>query len=65
MDFEGLLERDAALSALTELLDGVAGGLAATLFLVAGAGLGKSSLLDRAARLAHGRGLVVVRAVPT
>ncbi len=62
MDFEGLLERDAALSALTELLDGVAGGLAATLFLVAGAGLGKSSLLDRAARLAHGRGLVVVRA---
>jgi ATP/maltotriose-dependent transcriptional regulator MalT len=62
MDFEVLLERDVVLSALSELLDGVGGGIAATVFLVAGAGLGKSSLLDWVARLARRRGLVTVRA---
>jgi hypothetical protein len=45
MDLEVLLERDVVLSALSELLDGVGGGIAATVFLVAGAGLGKSSLV--------------------
>lgn len=62
MDLEVLLERDAVLSALSDLLDGVGGGIAAALFLVAGAGLGKSSLLDWVARLGRRRGLVILRA---
>jgi ATP/maltotriose-dependent transcriptional regulator MalT len=62
VDLEDLLERDAVLSALTDFVDGVGGGMAAALFLVAGAGLGKSSLLDWVARLGRRRGLVTLRA---
>ena len=62
MDVEGgLLERQGVLAAAGELAGRVAGGEAGALFVVGEAGLGKTSVLDVAARLADEAGLVVGR----
>ncbi|MHB1525949.1 MAG: AAA family ATPase, partial [Candidatus Dormibacteria bacterium] len=49
-----LWEREAALAALSTLLDGVRAGRGGTVFLVGEAGLGKTTLLDRAVAGASG-----------
>ena len=62
MDLEdGLLERQDVIAAAADLADRVAAGEAGALFVVGEAGLGKTSVLDRAGRLASRAGLVVGR----
>src|ERR1035438_1312814 len=53
----GLLERDDVIASLDRLLDGVATGRSGALFVLGEAGLGKTSLIDRACRLAAGAGV--------
>jgi predicted ATPase len=55
----GLLERDDVIASLDRLLDGVATGRSGALFVLGEAGLGKTSLIDRACRLAAEAGLTV------
>ncbi|MHB1486857.1 MAG: helix-turn-helix transcriptional regulator [Acidimicrobiales bacterium] len=49
-----LLEREATLAAVADLLESAASGHGAPLFIAAEAGLGKTSVLERAVRLADG-----------
>ena len=55
----GLLERDDVIASADQLLSGVAAGRSGALFLLAEAGLGKTSAIDRACRLAAAAGLAV------
>src|SRR4051812_24781897 len=57
-----LLERDAEIAALRDLVAAVSEGRGATFLLEAPAGLGKSTLLDRAEELAGEHGVAVRRA---
>ena len=62
MDLEdGLLERQGVIAAAADLAGRVAAGEAGALFVVGEAGLGQTSVLDRAGRLASRAGLVVGR----
>lgn len=54
-----ILERDTALGAIGRLVNGVVDGQGHALFFVAGAGLGKTTLLRRAVTTAAERGCVV------
>lgn len=56
---DGLLERDGVTAALRRLVDGVAAGRSGAVFVLAEAGLGKTSLLDRACVFATTAGLSV------
>lgn len=56
-----LVGRDSELAALDSCLDQAEAGRASTLRIVAEPGLGKTALLDEAARRAEGRGFRVVR----
>jgi DNA-binding CsgD family transcriptional regulator len=56
---EGLLERQDAVASVRELVSRVADGQAGAIFLVGEAGLGKTSLIDLACRLAGSAGLTV------
>lgn len=58
---DGLLERDQELGLLDRLLDETASGRGRLLVLEGEAGVGKSSLLDIAARLGDERGFAVLR----
>ena len=55
----GLLERDDVIASVDRLVSGAAAGDSGALFLVAEAGLGKTSVLDQACRLSASAGLVV------
>jgi ABC-type cobalamin transport system ATPase subunit len=57
-----LLEREREIAELGDLVDGVRDGRGATVLLEAPAGLGKSTLLARAADLAAERGVGVLHA---
>src|SRR4051812_24099072 len=62
---DGLLfERSAELDALTAAVQGAADGRGAVVMLEAPAGLGKTALLDHAARLAEEAGCALRRAAP-
>ena len=52
MGVGGTLEREAALAAVTRLISGVRAGRGGALFVVGDAGLGKTTILDRARSLA-------------
>ena len=56
---DGLLEREVASASIGELVSRVAAGGGGALFLVGEAGLGKTSVVDQACRLARGLGLTV------
>ncbi len=58
-----LLERDAALGAIDETLEGLHGGGGAVLFLVGTPGIGKTSLIRAGVRSAHAAGFRVGLAV--
>lgn len=58
-----LLERDAVLAALGDLLDGAAASRGSSLFLVGAAGIGKTALLDWLEPVAGAAGFTVARAV--
>ncbi|HTW41158.1 MAG TPA: AAA family ATPase [Solirubrobacteraceae bacterium] len=62
-DMTGLLERDAALHAIGAALEAAARGSGAALFLLGGAGIGKTSLVERCARAARDAGFTVGAAV--
>jgi tetratricopeptide (TPR) repeat protein len=55
----GLLERDDVLASVDRLVSEVAAGRSGALFLTAEAGLGKTSVLDHACRLAAAEGLAL------
>ena len=55
----GLLERDDVIASSGRLVSGVAAGGSGALFVLAEAGLGKTSVADRACRLAAAAGLTV------
>lgn len=57
--WDGLLERHDVTAAITQLVSHVAPDGAGALFIVGEAGLGKTSLVDRACRLASVAGLAV------
>ena len=57
--WDGLLERHDVTAAVSQLVSQVAAGGAGALFMVGEAGLGKTSLVERACRLAAAAGLAV------
>ena len=57
---ESLLERDAQLAVLRELLEDARGGRGALALIEGPPGVGKSALLERVARMARERGVVVL-----
>lgn len=57
MELGGLLERDDVVASADALLDEVAAGHSGALYVVGEAGLGKTSLIDRACDQARARGL--------
>jgi DNA-binding CsgD family transcriptional regulator len=56
-DSGGLLERDDAIASVERVLEELSAGRSSSLYIIGEPGLGKTSLLDRAAALAAGRGL--------
>src|SRR3954454_1579588 len=56
------LERETELEAIDELVAGAAGGRGALLLVEGAAGIGKSTLLERAEETARAHGLTVLRA---
>ncbi len=59
---ESLLERDAQLGVLQDLLEDAASGQGALALIEGPPGVGKSALLERAAGMARGRGVAVLHA---
>jgi DNA-binding CsgD family transcriptional regulator len=55
----GLLERDEVIASVNRLVNGAAAGGSGALFLIAEAGLGKTSVIDQACQLAASAGLAV------